>query len=300
MTETCRVCGSRRVQPRFPSADPGLRLCRECGVIFREGAVGTEELRCIYDENYYRNTWPGSLGKFFSDFDPELHHKTKFMLRQLRELSRRCGGPGRILDVGCANGVFVWLAAREGWQAEGLEVSPFAAAWGRKQFGVKISEEDLHNISPDPGYDAITFWDTIEHLPDPAATLHAAFARLRPGGFVAVLTPDTDSLINHLVHSAHRLLPGRTRTLIEKLYHQDHLSFFNRGSMAQALLAAGFTINWMESYDEDPADTETAGLTRAALRLVGLAAALLQRRHELLVYAQRPAGRSGRREESKK
>ena len=284
------MCGSRRVQPRFPAA-PELKRCRECGVVFRAGQVGAEDLRRTYDKDYYLKAWPGSLGQFFSEFDPERHHKTRFLVRQLAELSRLCGGPGRILDVGCANGVFPWLAQKAGWQAEGLEVSPFAAEWGRKQFGVTIHEVDLANLPPGPAYDAITFWDTIEHLPDPAGALRAAFARLRPGGYLAALTPDIDSLVNSLVHAAHRLAPRRTRPLLGKLYHQDHLSFFNPGSLAQALLAAGFTVHWMESYDEDPHDTETEGATRFALHLVGLAAGIMQRRHELLVYAQRPGGK---------
>lgn len=287
MTETCRVCGSRRVMPRFPAV-PGLLLCRACGVTFRPDVVTPDDLRATYDRDYYLETWPGSLGKFFGDFDPEAHHKTRFLARQVRELNRLCGGPGRVLDVGCANGVFVWLAQKAGWKAEGLEVSPFAAEAGRKQFGVTIHERGLEDMPAEPAWDAITFWDTIEHLPDPAAALRAARARVRPGGCVALLTPDTDSLVSRLVHAAHFVAPRRTRPLIDKLYHRDHLTFFSRGSLAQAVLDAGFSVHWMESYDEDPDDTETAGVTRAGLHVVRAAAFVVQRGHELLVHAQRP------------
>jgi len=288
LTDGCRVCGSPRVQPRFPTVTLDLNLCRECGAIFRAGEVSDEDLKKIYDRDYYLETWPGSLGKFFSEFNPTRHHKTKYLLRQLGELDRLCGGPGRLLDVGCANGVFPWLAQNAGWRATGLEVSPFAAEWGRKQFGVEIIESGIEDLPPEPVYDAITFWDTIEHLPAPSAALYAAFLRLKPGGYLAVLTPDTDSLVSGLCHNAYRLAPRRSRPLIEKLYHQDHLSFFNRGSLAQALLAQGFEVHWMESYDEDPRDTETQGLTRAGLFLTRAVAVVFQRHHELLVFARRP------------
>ena len=34
---------------------------------------------------------------------------------------------------------------------------------------------------PDGAYDVVTMWDVIEHLPDPASTLRAVHATLRPG-----------------------------------------------------------------------------------------------------------------------
>ena len=284
----CRVCGSEKTVARFPAGGADLKLCRECGVTFRTGTASAADLAGLYDREYFLETWPGSLGRFFSAFDPARHHKTRFFSRQLSELERLVNGQRRLLDVGCANGVFVWLARERGWEAEGLEVSPFAVEWGRKQFGVVIHEGDIHNISPEPGYDVITFWDTLEHLPDPRAALHAAVSRLHPGGYLVILTPDTQSLVNSLVHTAYRLAPNRGRALIQRLYHTDHLCFFDRNSLAAALVAQGLQIHWIESYDEHPADTETRGLLRAGVYAVHYAASLLQRRHELMIYARKP------------
>lgn len=282
----CRLCGSANSLPRFPRSAQPLLICRDCGVVFRRSAAAAP-IPSLYNEEYYLRTWPGSLGRFFRDFDPAAHHKTRFFIRQLQEFERLQGGPGRLLDVGCANGVFVWLAQKRGWQAEGLEPSAFAAEWGRKQFGVTIHEQTLADFHPEHEFDLLTMWDTLEHLPEPRETLKRCFQRLRPGGRLGLLTPDSASLVNLLVHAAHRVAPRFTEPYLKRLYHDDHLVCFDRHTLARALIDQGFILHWIQGYDEAPADTETQGLLRAGVLIAHAAAALLHREHELLCWAEK-------------
>jgi 2-polyprenyl-3-methyl-5-hydroxy-6-metoxy-1,4-benzoquinol methylase len=284
----CRLCGSEKAEERFPGAGIEIYKCQTCGTVFRDQEVGIENLRELYNEDYYMKTWPGSLGRFFTEFDPDEHHKTRFFNKQLSEFENLCGGPGKLLDVGCANGVFVWMAHERGWEAEGVELSPFAAKWGRKQFDVNITEGTIRDLPPEPAYDVITFWDTIEHLPDPARALRGAYKRLAPGGMLAVLTPDSASLVNRLVHASHKVAPGFTGPYLEKLYHKDHLTYFDRETLGRALCEQGFEIHWLIGYDEDPTDTETSGLLRAGVFIARMAAMIIGRQHEILVWAAKP------------
>jgi SAM-dependent methyltransferase len=256
--------------------------------MFRPAGAGPEELRSLYNEEYFLRTWPGSLGRFFTDFDPAQHNKTRFFARQLAEFERIMGKPGRLLDVGCANGAFVWMAKERGWQAEGVEWSRFAAEWGRRQFGIMIHEGTVADLPPEPDYDVITLWDTLEHVADPRHELHACFQRLAPGGLIAVLTPDFSSLINLLVHAALRLAPRVSEPYLDKLYHADHLTCFDRSSLARALVNQGFTLQWLEGYDEAPEDTETSGALRYGVLAARLLAMAIHREHELLVLARKP------------
>lgn len=282
------MCGSEKTEPRFPGSGLPIARCSACRSVFRISDVTDSDLAALYDKDYYFKTWPGSLGRFFRGFDPRAHHKTRFLLRQLHELERLTGKAGKLLDVGTANGVFVWLARERGWTAEGVELSPFAAKWGVKQFEVSIHQGVIQDLDPSPHFDVITLWDTLEHMPDPAGTLHACFQRLLPGGILAVLTPDASSLINFMVHAAYRAAPARSLPYLEKLYHSDHLTYFDRHSLCTALVGQGFETHWIESYDEDPRDTETEGGLRMAVYAVHLMAALVQRRHEIMVWAARP------------
>ena len=172
----CRLCGSEKVAARFPDSALDLMLCAECGTLFRPLELGADRLRELYDEDYYLKTWPGSLGRFFQDFDPDKHHKTRFFIRQLAEFERLMGRPGRLLDVGCANGVFVWLAKERGWEAEGVEITtveglmrgeelgPVQQAFAEKDgfqcgyctSGQVVAVEGLLRAQPSPSIDDIT------------------------------------------------------------------------------------------------------------------------------------------------
>lgn len=284
----CRLCGSALVHPRFPRLDLPLLRCDECGVFFRTTQNNLPDPAELYNETYFLKTWPGSLGRFFRQFEPERHHKTRFFIRQLAEFERRFGRPGRLLDVGAANGVFVWLAQRRGWEAEGVEPSPFAVNWGRKQFGVVLHQGTIADIHPENLYDIITLWDTLEHVPDPGETLRLCYQRLRPGGILALLTPDTSSLINLILHAGYALASHRVEPYLKTLYHVDHLTCFNRHALCRALLHQGFLPQWIEGYDEAPQDTETRGPLRLAVTILRLSAVLLHRQHELLCWAEKP------------
>jgi len=281
----CRMCGSTNTTPRFPELAGPLYSCQECGTVFR--SCEGPSPHSFYDRSYYLESWPGSLGKFFYDFDPQKNRKTRFFNKQLQEFEGLLGGPGKLLDLGCANGVFVWLARVRGWRAEGLETSEFAAEWGKEQFDVPIHQCTIDELDPVPAYNVITLWDTLEHLADPAATIRECHRRLLPDGLLAILTPDTKSLVNRLVHGAAKITPRRSRPLLEKLYHQDHLSCFNRDSIAKALIDNGFLVQWIQGHDESPRDTETGGALKAALFLVFMTAAFFHQEHEMLVWARK-------------
>jgi 2-polyprenyl-3-methyl-5-hydroxy-6-metoxy-1,4-benzoquinol methylase len=290
LTETakCRLCGSDQTFNKFPESEIVLHQCKNCQTIFRPEDVSEKDLIDIYNEQYYRDTWQGSLGRFFEDFKPEDNHKTRFFVKQLEEAEKIIGKKGKVLDIGCANGVFVWQAKEAGWDAKGVELSEYAAEWGMKQFGIDIEIGTIRDIQDGPAFDLITLWDTLEHIPEPAQTLKDCFDRLNPGGCVAILTPDAISLVNQLVHAAHKLSPEKGGQYLKKLYHEDHLSFFTRNSLAKVLIETGYQIHWIQGYDENPKDTETEGLTRAGLHAVRMAAKIFNRAHEILVWAQRP------------
>jgi SAM-dependent methyltransferase len=116
----------------------------------------------------------------------------------------------------------------------GLEVSAFAACYGREQLGLNIVEgmvDALHLGQLAPSYDLITMWDVAEHLPDPADAIELLSARLAPGGVLALSTGDVRSL-------AARLCGRRWH-----LYNlPEHLWFFTEESLRLLLARAGLTV----------------------------------------------------------
>jgi SAM-dependent methyltransferase len=98
--------------------------------------------------------------------------------------------PGRLLDVGCGDGAFLARAEARGWTVVGLETSPEAAARARAACRGTIVCAPLEETAIRGEFDAVTFWDCLEHLVDPAAALRQVGARLRPAAVVAITMPN--------------------------------------------------------------------------------------------------------------
>lgn len=96
----------------------------------------------------------------------------------------------RVLDVGCGTG-FLLEAVAETYRVAGLDPSPQAVAYctGRGLTGVRVGGvEDLAATAGGP-FDAVTFFDVIEHLPGDVGALSLAREILAPQGLVFVTVP---------------------------------------------------------------------------------------------------------------
>jgi len=151
--------------------------------------------------------------------------------RSLHQLHRLAAPPGRLLDVGCYTGVFMKLAAREGWDVTGVELSVWAAAIARQSGGGPVFSRPLEESGLEAqSFDVISLWDVIEHLSHPAAMLKNVHRLLKTGGIVAVSTHRMDS-------PAARLLGRRYPFLMDM-----HLVHFSRPTLNRMLQECGFEV----------------------------------------------------------
>ncbi|NJM05091.1 class I SAM-dependent methyltransferase [Candidatus Gracilibacteria bacterium] len=103
--------------------------------------------------------------------------------------------PGRILDVGCATGIFLDGMRRLGWQVQGIEPTHSAAQYARTRFALDVFEGRLEDAQlPSGSFDAITLWDVLEHVHEPRPILAELARLLRPGGLLVLSLPNPDSL----------------------------------------------------------------------------------------------------------
>lgn len=182
MSAPCPLCGA---ESRRHCSKGGFTFvrCRACGLTRVEPLPSPEEIEAYYRRGYdqfrYSFATPDAA-------PPE---------RKMEELDilERYGVRGALLDVGSAHGHFMENAARHGWRAEGVEPQEKARNDALRRFGRRVyaALED----APRGAYDAVTMWHVIEHIADPEAFLRAAGERLRPGGVLALATPNIDSLV---------------------------------------------------------------------------------------------------------
>jgi 2-polyprenyl-6-hydroxyphenyl methylase / 3-demethylubiquinone-9 3-methyltransferase len=97
----------------------------------------------------------------------------------------------QVLDVGCGGGILAESMAARGAVVTGIDLAdkPLKVAQlhlletGQHADYRKISAEDLARERP-ASYDAVTCMEMLEHVPDPAATVAACAALVKPGGYV--------------------------------------------------------------------------------------------------------------------
>ena len=228
---TCAVCGGaidRSRDLRWVKDGHAILLCPTCGVLERADLPAEEELEGLYLDDYFFSS-AGDVGaQGYADYLREEPNHRAVARRRLRMLARYVT-PGAVLDVGCAAGFFADEAQRQGWRAEGVELSATMAEHARS-LGVTVHEglfaaADL----PAESVDAVTMWDYIEHATDPVDDLRRAAALLRPGGIVALSTGDASSLAARLTGRRWHLLTPR-----------HHNFFFTPGAIRTALARAGF------------------------------------------------------------
>ncbi|HKJ36275.1 MAG TPA: class I SAM-dependent methyltransferase, partial [Solirubrobacterales bacterium] len=191
----CPACGSGRSERAFDVAGYELRRCRRCASLWATGAPGPDDLAGLYaDASYYRNA-EYSTGDFrgYRDYLADrasIEAKFEAVLARIE----RHVPPGTLLDVGSGPGLLVAAAQRRGWEARGLDLNPWAVAEAGSVAGAEVELGTLDDADLEAGsLDALTAMDLIEHLPGPGEWLDAAARAVRPGGGLALLTPDAGS-----------------------------------------------------------------------------------------------------------
>lgn len=102
----------------------------------------------------------------------------------------------KLLDVGCAHGIFPLIAQENGYQVTGIEPSPAFAKFASECLGIrvlpgKIEDVDLGNDV----WDVITFTDSLEYFPDPVKELSKLKNHLSDNGVVFVKVPNGKAFI---------------------------------------------------------------------------------------------------------
>lgn len=103
---------------------------------------------------------------------------------------------GKILDVGCANGVYLYNLRNQGWDVYGIEPSQEAVNFARNKFALKNVKQGFleDNNYPDEFFDVVTLRHVIEHLPDPKEAIMEIKRILKKGGLLIITTPNFDSI----------------------------------------------------------------------------------------------------------
>jgi len=135
----------------------------------------------------------------------------------------------RLLDVGCGAGNLLQAARKNGWNAQGLDVSAGAVKHVRS-LGFEVFEGELQDAGfPSGHFDVVTAAELLEHMFDPRPLLNEVARVLRPGGLFWTTTPHA------------RGLSGRVLGLKWRcVWPPEHLQLFSVRGLTKLLREAGF------------------------------------------------------------
>lgn len=262
--------------------------CSRCGLVLLDLDKDEQALRARYDADYFKSRHAYFFGPETTCPDGRGGY-TDELADGLRRLERLRPGRGRLLDVGCGIGAFVGLARARGWDARGVDISPFAVRWARDRLGDVVDEGTLESVGyPAESFDVVTLWDSIEHVADPLALLREVQRILAPGGSLLLNTPNEAGLLRLIALICYRATGGRFRYPAQKLYHVYHLYSFTPATLSHVLVRAGFEVMTLE---RTLIPLVKARGTRLEKLIVGLFAWLERatgREYQLLAIARKP------------
>ncbi len=192
----CPVCGANHFSkvfnaPFFRGAHEefSVKECTNCGFWLTSPRPEDEALGGYYEQENYVSHSDDSK----SLFDQAYKIVRSYALTSKKDLVSRLTGKGaKVLDYGAGGGAFVKKLKEAGFDASGVEPSEVARENALKQHGISLLPPESWSAEL-AGFDAITLWHVLEHLPDLNGHVEKFKKALKPGGVLIIAVPNHES-----------------------------------------------------------------------------------------------------------
>ena len=198
----------------------------------KEQTVNDDETD-FYGKQYWLSHQQQDLG------NPDIYARSRNDLKErnlhwLQALLKYSLPPAKVLELGCSHGSFVALMMQAGYEAAGVEMSPWVVEFGRATFEVPIHVGPIENLDVSPNsLDVIALMDVLEHLSEPVATMSKCMELLKPDGFFFFFTPEFKESMHY------QSLMDKSSPFLSMLKADEHLYLFSRQSVTKLLKQIG-------------------------------------------------------------
>ncbi len=238
--------------------------CQSCGLAFISSTLELSLVRSFYNAEFYDSTLCAGINPL-----REMSER-RVVKAQMRKIGEHTDVPGRILDVGCGDGVHLKLFRELGWEVYGTEISEFAAKHIKEEYGIDVWVGDLLNAPFKSGqFDVIQMRHVIEHLTHLRETIAKTWDLLKYGGLICIDTPNRGLVSRIYPFVEYALIPlanlrrrGMNRPLLQSpecsdrwgnLHPPEHNFWFTPNALELLLEATSFkNIKIKTTYRGNP------------------------------------------------
>ena len=216
----CNLCGIDDTQQLFEKNQCNIVKCKRCGLIYINPRLNQNAVKEIYGGNY-------SAGWLEHKKTISKRKRAKKILKRIMKVKKN----GKFLDVGCSVGYILEAAREKGFEPYGVEISPIAINFAKKELELNVFEGYLEDANfSNNFFDVITMYNLLEHIPNPSGLIQETSKILKPDGVIEIWTPNI----------GHRLAK-RLGSDWPAIMH-DHLYYFNLVTMDKILEKNGLYI----------------------------------------------------------
>ncbi len=191
MKFNCGLCGSKKnkiLNQRDSKSFENLKIaiCLNCSLVQQENLPNDEELKIYYSHNYredYKKTYTPKL-KHIRRAGLAAKNRISFIKNNIKNISNM-----KLLDVGAGGGEFVYLASKNGFDAQGIEPNVGYSSFARDEYGVNIKTLTLNELKADT-VNIITLFHVFEHMANPQKVIEKLFYILKKDGYLLIEVPN--------------------------------------------------------------------------------------------------------------
>ena len=191
MKFNCGLCGSNKnkiFNQRDSKSFENLKIaiCLNCSLVQQENLPNDEELKIYYSHNYredYKKTYTPKL-KHIRRAGLAAKNRISFIKNNIKNISNM-----KLLDVGAGGGEFVYLASKNGFDAQGIEPNVGYSSFARDEYGVNIKTLTLNELKADT-VNIITLFHVFEHMANPQKVIEKLSCILKKDGYLLIEVPN--------------------------------------------------------------------------------------------------------------
>lgn len=256
---TCDICGGQSFDLLYFREDFSIPAqehfrifkCKSCGLVFVHPQPSDDNLTFHYSSTYYSYRPFETLGRrdrfaaLVRSGEDGYALRLKNPRRAVAIVSNRLFSrivtmvpfirQGRILDVGCGSGSFLYEMKQLGLEPYGIDINREAIAHAKSK-GLHAHLGDLASCKfPDKFFDIITLRSVIEHVRNPRATLCEIYRVMKDEGLLILNTPN--------IASYEARLFGVYWSALDT---PRHLFLFSLGTLQRVLHDCGFSVSHVD------------------------------------------------------